>query len=73
MKPQASDNDVATSGFESKMDPMFTKVALPKRCKFYVACGLSARLWRWHTFLKRWVAVCEHCANTNEYLVSQKE
>jgi DnaJ-class molecular chaperone len=41
----------------------------PKKCKFHAACGRMATTKRYHTFLKRVLEVCDHCAGTNEYLV----
>src|SRR5215831_3609667 len=41
---------------------------LPKRCKFHAMCGHDATHQAYHIFLKRDVAVCDTCPDTNEYL-----
>jgi len=41
---------------------------LPKRCKFYAACGQAATCWKWHSYLKQWLPVCNRCAAANEWL-----
>jgi len=45
---------------------------MPKRCKFYVACGHAPTRWAWHTYLQKQLAVCDRCFKTNEYLRQPK-
>lgn len=49
-----------------------TKNQMPRRCRFYVACRQASTRWAWHTYLRKRLAVCDHCFETNEYLVPAK-
>jgi hypothetical protein len=48
---------------------MKTAAKSQKRCRFYTACRRQATTRRWHTFLKKYLNVCDHCAKSNTYLV----
>ncbi len=45
---------------------------MPKRCRFYTACGQAPTRWAWHTYLQKRLAVCDRCFDDNEYLVQAK-